>query len=96
MGIMAMPTLAGVGAFLGLTVLAPTVPPHDWYFINGEAATQPVALQMAARGLPFGDYWLHGNGNWGMAGSADAMGNIHGRRPSLSDRAAVSGGEPVR
>jgi hypothetical protein len=41
---------------------------------------------MAERGLPFGYYWLQPNGNWGFEGSTDVVGNIYGRRPSLSER----------
>jgi hypothetical protein len=49
-------------------------------------ASAGVAQQMAARGLPFGYYWLQDNGNWGFEGNSDVVGNIYGRRPSLSER----------
>ena len=59
---------------------------QDWYYINRQPAPLSVAQAMAARGLPYGYYWLQANGNWGFEGNSDVVGNIYGRRPSLSER----------
>jgi len=59
---------------------------QGWYYINRQPASLSVAQVMAARGLPYGYYWLQPNGNWGFEGNADVVGNISGRRPSLSER----------
>jgi hypothetical protein len=59
---------------------------EGWYYINRQPASRDIAQVMAARGLPFGYYWLQPNGNWGFEGSSDVVGNIYGRRPSLSER----------
>ena len=84
-------------AALAIAAAGSAAEAQGWYFINGAPATRETAQMMAARGLPFGYYWLQPKGNWGMAGSADAMGNIHGRRPSLSERGLLySPGELLR
>ena len=46
--------MAGNGSKLmrGASVLG------KWYSINGELASSEDAEVMAARGLPFGDYWV--------------------------------------
>lgn len=70
---------------------------EGWYYINRQPASLDIAQVMAARGLPFGYYWLQPNGNWGFEGSSDVVGNIYGRRPSLSERGRLYGpGELVR
>ena len=68
-----------------------------WYYVNGQPVSRGVAVQMAARGLPFGYYWLRPNGNWGVVGNPDVLGNIYGHRPSLSQRGLLySPGELMR
>lgn len=37
---------------------APSAVFGKWYSINGELASPADAEVMAARGLPFGDYWV--------------------------------------
>ena len=70
---------------------------QDWYYINRQPAPPDVAQAMAARGLPYGYYWLQANGNWGFEGNSDVVGNISGRRPSLSERGLLySPGELMR
>jgi len=70
---------------------------QDWYYINRQPAPPDVAQAMAARGLPYGYYWLQPNGNWGFEGNSDVVGNISGRRPSLSERGLLySPGELMR
>ena len=70
---------------------------QDWYYVNRQPASFVAAQAMAARGLPFGYYWLQPNGNWGFEGSSDVVGNIYGRRPSLSERGRLySPGELLR
>jgi hypothetical protein len=59
---------------------------QGWYYINRQPAPLPVAQLMAARNLPFGNYWLQANGNWGFEGYPEAVGNIYGNRTSLSER----------
>jgi hypothetical protein len=56
------------------------------YSINGQPVSVEDAGVMAARGLPFGDYWVRNSGDGGFAGSQDAQGNIYGRRPTLGER----------
>jgi hypothetical protein len=73
-------------AGFGLVATLSAARAEDWYFINRQPAPVSVAQAMAARGLPFGYYWLQPNGNWGFEGNSDAVGNIYGRRPSLSER----------
>jgi len=73
-------------AGFGLVATMSAASAEDWYFINRQPASINVAQAMAARGLPFGYYWLQPNGNWGFEGNSDAVGNIYGRRPSLSER----------
>ena len=73
-------------ALLGFLAFGSAAHAQDWYFINGAPASPDVAQQMANRGLPFGNYWVQPNGNWGFAGNADVQGNIYGRHPSLSER----------
>ena len=58
---------------------------QDWYFVNGKPVTRDVAQTMAANGLGFGYYWLAPNGNWGVVGNSDPIGNIH-RHLGLSER----------
>jgi hypothetical protein len=59
---------------------------HGWYTINGEPASSDDAQVMAARGLPFADYWVRHDGDWGFADSTDVQGNVYGRRPSFAER----------
>jgi hypothetical protein len=90
-------TALAVAVALGFAVIGSVANAQGWYYVNGEPVSVSVAQQMAARGLPFGHYWLQRNGNWGIRGSADVIGNIHGRRPSLSERGRLySPGELLR
>jgi hypothetical protein len=73
-------------AALGFVATGSIAAAQGWYYINGAPAPPNVAEQMAARGLPFGYYRLQPNGNWGIQGNPDVLGNIHGRGPSLSER----------
>jgi hypothetical protein len=89
--------IACLAAVLGLVATVSVASAQDWYYINGQPASLDVAQAMAARGLPFGYYWLQPNGNWGFAGNPDAVDNIYGRRPSLSERGRLySPGELLR
>jgi hypothetical protein len=78
--------VALMAAVLGFLTTISVASAQDWYYINRQPASASVAQQMAARGLPFGYYWLQDNGNWGFEGNSDVVGNIYGRRPSLSER----------
>jgi hypothetical protein len=78
--------LIALVAALGFVATGSVVEAQSWYYVNGAPAPPEVAEQMAARGLPFGYYWLQPNGNWGVQDNPDALGNIYGRRPSLSER----------
>lgn len=73
-------------AGFGLVATMSAASAEDWYFINRQPASIGMAQAMAARGLPFGYYWLQPNGNWGFEGNSDAVGNTYGRRLSLSER----------
>jgi hypothetical protein len=66
--------VAWLAAAFGFVATISVARAQDWYYINQE------------RGLPFGHYWLQANGNWGFQGNSDVVGNIYGRRPSLSER----------
>jgi hypothetical protein len=89
--------LIAVVAAAGLVATGSAADAQAWYYVNGAPARPDVAEQMAARGLPFGYYWLQPNGNWGIQGNPDALGNIYGRRPSLSERGSLySPGELLR
>jgi hypothetical protein len=78
--------VAWLAAACGFVATVSVASAQDWYYINRQPASLEIAHAMAARGLPFGYYWLQPNGNWGFEGSSDVVGNIYGRRPSLSER----------
>jgi hypothetical protein len=85
-----------VAAF-GFVATVSAASAQDWYYINRQPASLSVAQAMAARGLPYGYYWLQPNGNWSFEGNSDVVGNINGRRPSLSERGILySPGELLR
>ena len=89
--------VAGLMAALGLVAAVSVARAQDGYYINRQPAPLSVAQVMAARGLPYGYYWLQANGNWGFEGNSDVVGNIYGRRPSLSERGQLySPGEIIR
>ena len=89
--------MALVAAALGFVATGPGANAQGWYYINGQPVSNSVAQQIAAKGLPFGYYWLHDNGNWGVVGNSDVIGNISGRQPSLSERGLLySPGELLR
>jgi hypothetical protein len=84
-------------AALGFLATFSVANAQDWYYINGQPASLSWAQAMAARGLPYGNYWLHSNGNWGFEGNPEVVGNINGRQPSLSERGRLySPGELLR
>ena len=86
-----------LAAAIGLAATVSAAHSQDWYYVNRQPASFAVAQAMAARGLPFGYYWLQPNGNWGFEGSSDVVGNIYGRQPSLSERGRLySPGELLR
>jgi hypothetical protein len=88
---------AWLAVTFGLVATVSAASAQDWYYINRQPASLDIAEVMAARGLPFGYYWLQPNGNWGFEGSSDVVGNIYGRRPSLSERGRLYGpGELLR
>jgi hypothetical protein len=78
--------IAWLAAAFGFLATVSVARAQDWYYINHQPASLSVAQAMATRGLPFGYYWLQANGNWGFEGNSDVVGNINGRRPSLSER----------
>lgn len=85
-----------VAAF-GFVATVPAARAQDWYYINRQPASLNVAQAMATKGLPHGYYCLQPNGNWGFEGNSDVVGNIYGRRPSLSERGILySPGELLR
>ncbi len=89
--------MALMAVALGFLATVSVAQAQDWYYINRQPASRSMAQEMAAKGLPFGYYWLQDNGNWGMAGNSDVIGNIYGRRPSLSERGRLfSPGELLR
>ena len=89
--------IALVAVALGALATGSVANAQGWYYVNNQPASPSVAQQMATRGLPFGYYWLQNNGNWGVAGSSDVIGNIYGRQRSLSERGRLySPGELLR
>jgi|SRR5215467_13680809 len=86
-----------IAVAFGVLTISTAADAQGWYYVNNQPASPEIAAAMAARGLPFGYYWLNANGNWGMAGSSDVRSNIYGRRPSLSERGLLySPGELLR
>ena len=73
-------------AVFGFATVVSDAKTEESYSINGEPASPEDAEVMAARGLPFGDYWVRNDGDWGFSGNPDVQGNIYGRRPSFSER----------
>jgi heptaprenylglyceryl phosphate synthase len=78
--------VAWLVAAVGFVATVSVANAQDWYYINRQPAPLSLAQAMAARHLPYGYYWLQPNGNWGFEGSSDAVGNIYGHQPSLSER----------
>jgi hypothetical protein len=78
--------IACLATALGFVATVSVANAQGWYYVNRQPASPAVAQAMAARGLPFGYYWLAPNGNWGFEGSSDVVGNIYGNQPSLSER----------
>jgi hypothetical protein len=81
--------IASLAAAFGLIATVSAASAQNWYYINRQPASPTWAQVMAARGLPFGYYWLQPNGNWGFEGNSDVVGNIYGRQPSLSERGCL-------
>jgi len=81
------PKLAAAAlAAVGFATAADPAMARESYSINGSPAPPEAAVVMAARGLPFGDYWVRNDGDWGFAGDPDVHGNVYGRRPGLLER----------
>jgi hypothetical protein len=78
--------VAIVAVALGAIVICGTAESQALYIVNGSPAHPAIAQYFAGRNLPSGYYWVNNNGNWGFAGNATVVGNLHGRRPSLSER----------
>lgn len=66
---------AALGLALGLAS-APAAA-QVYYTINGVPVDYATQDTMAAMGLPPGHYWLMENGNWGVMGNPQPMGNIY-------------------
>lgn len=65
-------------AFVAMLAFAPAaLRAQIYYTINGQPASPGLSYMLAARGLPFGNYWLRQNGDWGVIGSFYPIGNIH-------------------
>ena len=78
--------LACLALAFGFVATVSAASAENWYYINRQPASLEIAQAMAERSLPYGYYWLQPNGNWGFEGTSDVVGNIYGRRPSLSER----------
>jgi hypothetical protein len=57
--------MAWLAVAFGFVATVSVASAQDWYYINRQPASVDIAQAMAARGLPFGYYWLQPNGNWG-------------------------------
>jgi len=73
-------TQAVVAAVLaaGIALVALPAAAQTYYTVNGQPAPYDVQFYMARNGLPPGDYWLDGQGYWGVMGNPNPLGNIHG------------------
>ena len=62
------PSLKGflLALALGFLVAGPAAHAQNWYYIDNEPVSLPLAQQMAWQGLPVGYYWLI-NGTWWWA-----------------------------
>ena len=69
-----LPAVAVV-AFLAIAPYAARA--QVYYTINGQPAPPNVTYFLASHGLPFGNYWLNQNGDWGVVGSMIPLGNIY-------------------
>jgi hypothetical protein len=66
---------------------AAAAPVHHSYTINGQPVTPEVAQFLAHSGIPHGDYWLGADGDWGVVGNPQPIGNIYGSEdPAGYDR----------
>ena len=89
--------VANHAAVLGTIVICGAAEAQALYIVNGSPAHPAIAQYFAGRNLPSGYYWVNDNGNWGFAWDATVVGNLHGRRPSLSERGMLfSPGELMR
>jgi hypothetical protein len=66
---------AAIAAGLAFSVLPAAA--QGYYTINGQPAPYDVQIYMAQNGLPAGDYWLDGQGYWGVMGNLQPLGNIY-------------------
>lgn len=64
-----------IAAGLAFSVVPATA--QDYYTINGQPAPYDVQIYMARNGLPPGNYWLDGQGYWGVMGNPQPVGNIY-------------------
>jgi hypothetical protein len=69
--------IAAATIVAGLACVALPAAAQTYYSINGQVAPYDVQLYMAQNGLPAGDYWLDGQGYWGVMGNAQPLGNIY-------------------
>ncbi len=75
--------LAAVAALgLGLAATSAITPAaaqnyQVYYTVNGIPLSPTDQQAMWDAGLPPGHFWLADNGNWGVMGSAQVLGNIH-------------------
>ena len=89
--------LIAAAAVVAVTTIYRDAEAQGWYIVNGQPAPPALAQYFAARNLPYGQYWLQQNGNWGFVGNPDTVANLNGRRPSLSERGMLfSPGELMR
>lgn len=65
-----------LGIALAAGVALPAVA-QGGYTINGVGVDRQTHTYLASVGLPPGHYWLLPNGNWGVMGSVQPLGNIY-------------------
>jgi len=69
--------IAAATIVAGLACVALPAVAQSYYTINGQPAPYDVQIYMAQNGLPAGDYWLDGQGYWGVMGNSQPLGNIY-------------------
>jgi hypothetical protein len=90
----AMAKLAAVAVAAFLAIAPNAARAQVFYTVNGQPAPPNLSQFMAANGLPFGNYWLHQNGDWGVVGSMYPLGNINANPGYPNPR--NSGGQGTR
>ncbi|HTO82252.1 MAG TPA: hypothetical protein VMQ73_08455 [Methylomirabilota bacterium] len=70
--------IIGAAIIAGLAAASLPADAQGYYYtINGVPAAPAVAVYMASKGLPPGNYWLDAQGYWGVMGNTQPLGNVN-------------------